>query len=415
MNILFLTTMYPDSIRPVTPVCHYYTKEWAKKGHHVEVITLRSMFPPIFTIMAGLFPGLARKIVGNHVEMDRDMSIVTLEKDGVFVNSMPIFKYIPHGKYPKKSINKAVGNILEILKEKNVVPDVIIGHFYNPCMEIILDLKKFFPNAKTSLVFHDALVEVVKKNYPNVKNLLQQFDVVGGRHKTMTEVLNHEFGPFKHPFVCVSGTPDFFISAPRKERVFTECPITRFIFVGQFTKNKCIKSIIQALHSAYGTAKWELSLIGDEGTDGGACIADVKSYISENTLDNNVVFLGKMPRENIIHYYDNNDCFIMISLSEAFGLVYLEAMSRGCICVGSKGQGIDGVIVDGENGFLCEGGNFRELEQIIYRINTLSSEEKKQISENAVKTASRMSDKNVADFYLSKVCNPSSDSLVNIN
>lgn len=407
--------MYPDSIRPVTPVCHYYTREWAKEGHHVEVITLRSMFPPIFTFMASLFPKLARRFVGNHVEMDREMSIVTIEKDGVFVNSMPIFKYIPHGKYPKKSINKTVGNILEILKAKIFEPDVIIGHFYNPCMEIIMNLKNYYPNVRTSLVFHDALVGVIKRNYPNVKDFLQQFDVVGGRHKTMIDVLNHEFGPFKHPFVCVSGTPEFFITAPRKERVFTEAPISRFIYVGQFTKNKCIKSIIEALHRAYGAATWELSLIGDVGTDGGSCIADIKSYISENSLDNNVVFLGKMPREKIIHYYDNNDCFIMISLSEAFGLVYLEALSRGCICVGTRGQGIDGVIVDGENGFLCEGGNSHELEKIVYKINSLTSEEKKQISENAINTASRLSDKNVADYYLSKVCNPSVDSLVSIN
>ena len=43
--------------------------------------------------------------------------------------------------------------------------------------------------------------------------------------------------------------------------------------------------------------------------------------------------------------------WIMISKNETFGLVYLEAMARGCITIGSRNQGIDGVINHGVNGF----------------------------------------------------------------
>lgn len=46
-----------------------------------------------------------------------------------------------------------------------------------------------------------------------------------------------------------------------------------------------------------------------------------------------------------------SDCFIMISKNEAFGLVYLEAMSAGCITIASRGEGFDGVIIHGVNGF----------------------------------------------------------------
>ena len=42
----------------------------------------------------------------------------------------------------------------------------------------------------------------------------------------------------------------------------------------------------------------------------------------------------------------------MISQGEAFGLVYLEAMARGCITIASRGEGFDGIIKDGINGFL---------------------------------------------------------------
>ena len=36
---------------------------------------------------------------------------------------------------------------------------------------------------------------------------------------------------------------------------------------------------------------------------------------------------------------------------EAYGLVYLEAMARGCITIASRDEGFDGVIKDGINGF----------------------------------------------------------------
>ena len=40
----------------------------------------------------------------------------------------------------------------------------------------------------------------------------------------------------------------------------------------------------------------------------------------------------------------------MISSPETFGLAYLEAMARGNIVIGTKGWGIDGIVIDGENG-----------------------------------------------------------------
>ena len=98
-------------------------------GYDVKVIYLRSMFPRIYTDMARLFPKLALKYVGNHVEMDRNMSILTEEKEGIPVYSIPIYKYVPHGKYPKRSIEKCLESILSIIKEVDFVPDAIIGHF----------------------------------------------------------------------------------------------------------------------------------------------------------------------------------------------------------------------------------------------------------------------------------------------
>ena len=49
-----------------------------------------------------------------------------------------------------------------------------------------------------------------------------------------------------------------------------------------------------------------------------------------------------------------SDIFILPSRNETFGMVYMEAMASGCITVCSKNDGVDGIIRDGINGFLCE-------------------------------------------------------------
>ena len=78
-------------------------------------------------------------------------------------------------------------------------------------------------------------------------------------------------------------------------------------------------------------------------------------------------------------------------------------MSRGCITIAGKGEGMEGIIEHGVNGFLCEPGNAEELASIIRHINSLSAEEKKAISDSAKETANDLSDYNVAKRYIDTV------------
>src|SRR5699024_2075087 len=74
--------------------------------------------------------------------------------------------------------------------------------------------------------------------------------------------------------------------------------------------------------------------------------------VREKNLEDKVEFLGYMSREKVFKQMEEADVFVMVSSNETFGLVYLEAMAKGCITIGSKGEGIDGVIKDSENGYL---------------------------------------------------------------
>lgn len=402
-NIVMITTMYPDQVRPSTMVCHYYSREWVKMGHRVIVFSIRSMFPPIYTFAARMFPGIARRVIGNHVEMDRDMRTIEVDVDGVKVYSIPIFKYYPHGNYPQRSISKTLKEIIRLLSENSFVPDAIVGHFHNPTAELIYGLMPVFPKAKTSVTFH-ITPNYSLRNY-NVKEgrkLYGAFSILGFRHKTLKEQYETAYGSFNNSFICYSGTSEAFLGTPCKEdKGFDDEKMSKFLYVGQFTKNKSIREVIEALHQSYPEGDFHINCIGD----GGTALPSIESYIKENQLEKNVSLPGRKKRDEIIHYYDEAQVFVMISRQEAFGLVYLEAMARGCICVGTKGQGIDGVIEDGKNGFLCSGGDVDELMAIINRINKLSTQEKMNISNNARKRAEELSEVNVAKYYLQQVLN----------
>ena len=93
----------------------------------------------------------------------------------------------------------------------------------------------------------------------------------------------------------------------------------------------------------------------------------------------------------------------MVSSREAFGLAYVEAMAKGCIVIGTKGQGIDGIVKNEENGFLCKARDVDELAEVINQIVNLSRVELQNISSKAVTTAANLTDRKVAEQYINSI------------
>lgn len=400
-KILLLTTMYPDPLRPGTEVCHYFAREWVKMEYEVLVVNYRSMFPRVYTDMAALFPKLAYKYVGNHVEMDRCKKIVQHEVEGIPVYSIPIFKYIPHGRYSKHEIRKQVRRLEEILDSRSFVPDAIIGHFHNPQFEIIGALKHRYPQARTCVSLHELSASVLSNCYgKDCEKVINGVDMIGFRSLPIKRRFEKRFGDHRPSVVCWSGTPARYLDMPiTEERQFDEGPIRKFLFVGQTIKRKFPKETVEALHRVYGSDDFQLKYVGTKDI----AYDETNAYIESHQLQDRVSFVGKVPRAEIVKYYDECQCFILISKNEVFGLVYLEAMSRGCITIASKYEGMEGIIEDGYNGFLCPAGNVVALAEIIRHINSLNVEEKQQISNNARKTAEQLSDSHVAKMYINQV------------
>lgn len=121
-----------------------------------------------------------------------------------------------------------------------------------------------------------------------------------------------------------------------------------FMQAGNFIPQKKFDITIRAfakLHQIYPEA--ELAIAG-HGPEERA----YKKLCQNLKIGDAVRFLGFLPNPQVLERMSQTQFFIMPSVREGFGMVYLEAMSCGCITIGTEGEGIADFIISGKNGIL---------------------------------------------------------------
>jgi L-malate glycosyltransferase len=394
-NILLISTIYPiPEGNKGTYVCHYFAREWIKMGYNVRVIHFQAIYPIYFYWVARLFRALIASRTGAIVYTKKEKEVSQYEMENVLIYKLPIYKKKPHGSFSEKEITKQ----LTIINEKvtnDFVPDIIVGHFPNPQLRIVNELKKLFPNARTAMVLHGEIPQIRKIYGDNTDKFIKAVEVWGFRSKTIQQNFEDMYGNVNNSFICYSGIPQNY---PVETNNRTFLRVHNFMYVGELIKLKYPEKILSALISVYPDKNFKLMYVG-EGRERN----HLKALLDSQHLNEQVSLKGQIPRDKIKQLYDKADCMIMISKGEAFGLVYLEAMSRGCITIGSKKEGIDGIIIDGYNGFLCEAGNDVALATVIKHIKSLSQGQLKAISDNAVATTKKLTDYQVAYDYIKAI------------
>lgn len=392
--------MWYEKATPADPkVCNFFVDEWVRQGHDVVVAHYRSQFPKLYLMLGRMLPALRKKICGDNSTMSLNTKEIRYDYNGAVVLSIPILKYIPHGIFQTKTLDNQAQHLQNILLGIGFIPDAIIGHFCNPTVEIVERIRTVYNKAKTAVIFHDSADTIKKILGAESERRLNQIDVLGYRSLSIQRSIEGAYKLNNHRFICYSGIASSFLERDSPIRKWTDGQMRNFLFVGRMVFYKHPQAIAEALYAVYPQKDFLLRYIGKEDN----ATKSTYDYVLDNRLNTAISFLGQIDREKIISLYDQSDCFVMISDHEVFGLVYLEAMSRGCITIAGNNGGMEGIIKSGENGFLCTPGNVEELVSIINMINKMSAEEKKIISENARQTASEFSDWNAAKLYLKNI------------
>lgn len=401
MKILVLTSAYPepdDGMEVVTPTVKYFCDKWVEQGHEVLVIHNNSCFPlPFYWIPAFIRKKMESRM-GHNFPVKASRKPLSNEVAGVKVFRLPLKKIIPHGKFSKSKIDNQIKKIEDILDREQFVPEVIIAHWVNPQMDLIVKLGKKY-DAKTSLVFHGDCTE---KNIEvfHLDEDVKELSAVGCRNEAYADYVKKRLNLQKKPFICYSGIPDH-LAQKQKDKIDSlelENNLD-FIYVGRLVKYKNVDVVIRALHEKYKNAA-TLHIVGE-----GAEEENLKQLSRQLNIEKNVVFHGQLSRNKVYEMMKKSYCFIMVSDNETFGMVYIEAMLAGCVTIASEAGGVDGVIVDGKNGFLSKQGDVAALVKTLNRIEEKSKQEITHIRKNAVLTAYGYRDFEIAKKYLDDVCN----------
>ena len=78
----------------------------------------------------------------------------------------------------------------------------------------------------------------------------------------------------------------------------------------------------------------------------------LRKLAEELELCEEIVFVGKVPNEQIKNYCKAADLFLFSSLSETQGIVLLEAMATATPVLAVKASGVRDLVVDGKNGYM---------------------------------------------------------------
>jgi len=136
------------------------------------------------------------------------------------------------------------------------------------------------------------------------------------------------------------------------------------LVVGQLLPSKGHELVLRAVESLKSMFPQIRCTIIGEGPNS----AQFRALASELRIEEHVRFVGRKSRIEVAAAMRNCTIFALPSRNEGLGCVYLEAMSCGKPIIGCRGQGIDGVIVHGKNGWLIPAD---ALEDLVKGLSTL--------------------------------------------
>lgn len=371
MNILFISQLYPLSKDSKDSFAlHYFVKEWIK-NHNVQVI--RPYLP------------MEKEDSPNTRKINIDQVSIDIVK--------PIWIPILKISIVKKS------KILKLINEK---PDIIICHLYNSYLTFAFLKKKF--NIPLILGIHNSDIQLAKSPFQRlrIKRVIKKADAIAFRSKVLKKKFE-ELIPISHinNFIAYSGVPEDLMKIA-KEKIdaqFKKNDVIKVLSVSSLIKRKQIDKVIIALNNLIDkNIKWEYTIVGE-----GPQKQELINMIAKFKLNGHIKFAGHISRNEVFQEMQKHNIFILPSYNETFGLVYLEAMANGCIVIGSKGWGIDGIIKNGENGFLCDPYDQENINICLKDILSLNESELNKIIKRSLGTVVDFSDEKMAKYYFYEI------------
>ncbi|RXM77061.1 glycosyltransferase family 4 protein [Clostridium tetani] len=379
MKVLIISHMYPSTFNSMAGIfVHQQVKALKEKGLDVKVISPVPLVP---------FPlNLISEKWARYKEIPYKTNIQGVE---VYY---PRYLEFPKGiMFHKSGIFMSMG-IKRLIKKvyKDFKFDVIHSHVAVPDGYAGMILNKEFKVAHVVTIHGQDFQNTINKNIKCKKalfNVLNHVDkIITVSNKLKNVVKNEKF--YNKMEIVNNGIDKDYIDL---NKIHENCSgqnrvnknLIKILSVSNLKETKGIHINLKAvskLKEIYPDISYDI--IGD-----GEYKSRLEELVKELCLEDNVSFLGKLEHKEVINIMKQYDIFSLPSYKEGFGMVYIEAMSKGVPVIGVKGEGIEDAIENGINGFLVERKNVDEL---VKTIDFLIKNPKKRmnIGKCAIKTVS---------------------------
>lgn len=327
MKILITTDTYFPMINGVVTSTNNLYKELKAKGNEVKILTLSHRSEEwsegdiyyLKSVKAGIYPD-ARIKVPFYNKLVKEI----LEWKPDIVHSQTEFSTMIAAKHIAKKLN---------------IPHI---HTYHTLYE---DYLKYILNGR-----------VIKKGAAAMftKLLLNSLDgVVAPTDKTREVLEGYGVNAYMHVVPTGIDLRKFQreISEEEKEELYRKHNLNKedkiIAYVGRIAEEKNISEIISFFPSVLQKVEdAKLLIVG-----GGPYIDELKHQVDKMKLEDKVIFAGMVKPEEVYKYYKLAHIFATASTSETQGLTYLEALSTGCPIVCKYDKCIEGVVLQGINGY----------------------------------------------------------------
>jgi glycosyltransferase involved in cell wall biosynthesis len=149
-------------------------------------------------------------------------------------------------------------------------------------------------------------------------------------------------------------------------------------YVGTLSELKGIKNLIKAIPNLLNEKKdLKFIVIGD-----GPLMGEIKSFIDENKLQENVFIKGWVQHHDLIIYLNKFKLLVLPSYTEGLPNVIIEAMACGTPVLTNSVGAIPDLIKDNDNGFIMTNNSSNCIEKNVLR--AIESPRINKIIENAI-------------------------------
>lgn len=342
MKVLLTTDTYFPMINGVVTSINYLYKELKALGHDVKIMTLSH---------------------GSNERIDGDIYYLKSVKVGI---------------YPDARIRMPFsGNLTKKIMEWK--PDLIHSQteFSTMIAAKFIAKKLNIPHLHTYHTMYEDYLKYIFKGRLISKNtaarltkiLLNSLDGVVAPTKKVEDVLLR-YGIKVNTFIVPTGIDlsrfKQRISFEEKNSILSKYGIQKdekvVVYVGRIAEEKNLSEII----SYYAKIKNEIYNIKLLIVGGGPYLETLQAEVRELQLDGCIHFTGMVSPLEVYKYYQLGDAFITASTSESQGLTYIEALASGCPVICHWDRCVDGLIINGVNGFTYH--NFEEFSSALQEL-----------------------------------------------